>query len=59
MRWIRTTDRLPDEKCLVETKIDDELGLRNQQKLRLHNCLFYSRDYQMHVYYTPTHWSYT
>ncbi len=54
--WIRTADELPPEYHVVETKIDDEYGCRNQQYLyRMRNLWFYP-DGSMYVYYTPTHW---
>lgn len=47
---------------LVETKIDDEMGPRNEA--RLWQCrpdersrpLWWPKDGSMYVYYTPTHW---
>lgn len=41
----------------VETKIDDEHGERNVQKLiRRGNLWFTHPTDGMYVYYTPTHW---
>jgi hypothetical protein len=54
--WIRLQDQLPPDKALVETKIDDERGCRNEQQLQLHNNLWWHPDMSMYVYYTPTHW---
>jgi hypothetical protein len=44
------------EDVLVETKIDDEGGVRNVQSLRRSGRLWFFPDGSMHVYYTPTHW---
>jgi len=38
--WIPLSRQLPPDKELVETKIDNEMGCRNQQKLRLHRNLW-------------------
>lgn len=39
----------------VDTKIDDERGLRNEQPLRRDGNLWWIPDGSMYVYYTPTH----
>lgn len=45
------------EGVLVETKIDDEKGARNQQELaRFGRLWFVDTDRSMYVYYSPTHW---
>jgi hypothetical protein len=41
---------------VVETKIDDALGVRNQTRLRRKGRLWFSPDMSMYVYYEPTHW---
>ena len=41
---------------VVETKIDDEKGVRNQQDLKRQDNLWFYPDGSMYVYYTPTHW---
>lgn len=41
---------------VVETKIDDEDGERNVQKLVRQGNLLFFPDKSMYVYYTPTHW---
>lgn len=41
---------------IVETKIDDEHGERNVQKLVRKGRLWWTPDGAMYVYYTPTHW---
>ena len=58
MGWYKTSTMLPPENVVVETKIDDERGCRNQQKLKRIGNLWYFPDGSMDVYYTPTHWRY-
>ena len=41
---------------VVETKIDDAKGLRNEQPLKRQGNLWFFPDGSMYVYYTPTHW---
>lgn len=52
--WISTKVRVPPESELVDTKIDDERGVRNVQHLTRRGRLWFSAG--MYVYYTPTHW---
>lgn len=57
--WISTKDLLPPRGKVVETKIDDASGPRNQQTLKRggeNGCLWFFPDGNMYVYYTPTHW---
>lgn len=54
--WNRVADKLPPQNEVVETKIDDHDGLRNEQKLKLQGKLWWHSDGKMYVYYTPTHW---
>lgn len=54
--WIKTTDKLPPEGVVVETKIDDGKGCRNQTQLKRKGKLWFYSDDSMYVYYTPTHW---
>lgn len=56
--WIRTCDELPPEHKVVDTKIDDENGCRNEQKLKRSGHFWFFPDDSMYVYYTPTHWRY-
>jgi hypothetical protein len=46
----------PPNKVEVETKIDDEKGVRNETTLRRRENLFFFPDDSMYVYYCPTHW---
>lgn len=55
-KWIKCEDRLPLQGEIVETKIDDEKGERNIQKLKRQGRLWFFPDDSMYVYYTPTHW---
>lgn len=50
-----TADTAP-ENIVVETKIDDGAGVRNEQPLKRHGRLWFLPDDSMYVYYTPTHW---
>lgn len=54
--WKETSEELPENGVVVETKIDDENGLRNHSRLFRDNRLWYVADGSMYVYYTPTHW---
>jgi len=44
------------ENELIETKISDDSGERNHQKLIKKGNLWFVPDESMYVYYTPTHW---
>jgi hypothetical protein len=55
--WIKITPQtLPPEGEVVETKIDDDKGCRNECKLVRKGSLWFYADLSMYVYYTPTHW---
>lgn len=54
--WISISSGLPKEGVVVDTKIDDENGLRNEQKLKRMKSLWFFPDDSMYVYYRPTHW---
>ena len=56
--WIDCNMQLPACGLIVETKIDDAQGLRNQQTLKREKRLWFLPDASMYVYYTPTHWRY-
>ena len=56
LTWIRVVDQAPPRDVVVETKIEDERGVRNIAKLKLHNNLWFFDDLSMYVYYSPTHW---
>jgi hypothetical protein len=47
------------EGVVVETRIDDQHGPRNEQPLKLVNRLWWFPDGSMYVYYRPTHWKHS
>lgn len=54
--WIETTQAVPVENVVVDTKIDNEKGLRNETPLKRQGNFWFFPDGSMYVYYTPTHW---
>jgi hypothetical protein len=54
--WKYIGDCLPENDVVVETKIDNEDGCRNETKLKRQGRLWFFPDGSMYVYYTPTHW---
>lgn len=60
MNWISLSQQLPPEGVLVDTKIDDIKGIRNETGLIRRGNLFWTgaSDRDIYVYYTPTHWKY-
>lgn len=56
MKWNETIKELPPEGLVVDTKIDDEKGVRNEGKLKRRGNLWWFDDGSMYVYYRPTHW---
>jgi hypothetical protein len=54
--WISVKDELPTDSELVNTKIDDGRGARNEQPLKRYGPLWFLKDGSMYVYYEPTHW---
>ena len=54
--WVYCGQSLPAEGVVVDTKIDDEKGLRNEQALYRQGRLWFVPDGSMYVYYEPTHW---
>lgn len=54
--YIPCTEQLPPNGEVVMTKVDDAKGVRNEQKLKRSNNLWFFPDGSMYVYYTPTHW---
>lgn len=54
--WQSTAVALPPIGRVVETKLDDEQGVRNVQTLKRQSNLWWFPDGEMYVYYTPTHW---
>lgn len=56
--WISISEHMPPESQIVDTKIDDEKGIRNETQLVFSNGLWWFPDKSMYVYYSPTHWKY-
>lgn len=54
--WTETARALPPEGVVVDTKIDDAQGCRNEQPLKRHGNWYFFPDGSMYVYYRPTHW---
>ena len=58
--WTKIVDNksLPVDGIIVETKIDDEQGIRNEAFLIRKNNIWWSKDMSIYIYYRPTHWRY-
>jgi hypothetical protein len=56
MKYIPTSESLPEDGKIVMTKIDDANGLRNESTLKRQGNLWFVPDGSMYVYYRPTHW---
>lgn len=54
--WKRCLAEVPPDGKVVNTKIEDERGTRNEALLVRHGGLWYFPDNSMYVYYIPTHW---
>lgn len=54
--WKSIKEFRPPNDIIVETKIDDEKGIRNITNLILSQNLWWFSDMSMYVYYNPTHW---
>lgn len=54
--WTPCAVALPPEGVVVDTKIDDERGVRNEAPLLRQRNLWFFEDRSMYVYYAPTHW---
>lgn len=55
MAWYRTSDMLPEEGEIIDTKVDDLRGCRNEQRLKFSHNLWWIPDGSTYVYYNPTH----
>ena len=55
MKW-QPIETAP-EQTIVWTRIYDERGERNVQKLQRKGSLWFLPDWSMYVYYTPTQWA--
>lgn len=59
MEWTELKTELPPEGEIVETKIDNENGCRNECNLYRQGRLFFQAPKSggsMYIYYAPTHW---
>ena len=56
--WISVKVQRPPMGIVVDTKLDDASGSRNEQRLKLVSNLWFVPDGSMYVYYEPTHWKY-
>jgi len=56
MSWISVHKALPPSGVIVDTKIDDASGPRNEQPLKRQGRLYFHPDGSTYVYYEPTHW---
>lgn len=54
--WKPITENEPAQDQVVLTRIDDDLGSRNEVRLRRHGRLWFFPDMSMYVYYVPTHY---
>lgn len=54
--WIACHSGLPPDGKLVQTKIDDQWGVRNEQVMERRGRLWFLPNNGMYVYYEPTHW---
>jgi hypothetical protein len=54
--WISVKEKMPPVGVVIDTKIDDENGVRNETQLVFDNPLWFFPDHKMYVYYKPTHW---
>lgn len=55
-KWRRVSEAMPPEREVVQTKIDDSDGIRNEDALKFMSNLWWFPDGSMYVYYRPTHW---
>lgn len=54
--WTLIKNEPPPNGKIVNTRMDDGHGIRNEQELKRNNSLWFVPDGSMYVYYTPTHW---
>lgn len=54
--WSLIKNTTPPHGIFVYTKIEDEKGSRNEQKLKFENNLWFCED-GTYIYYKPTHWA--
>ena len=54
--WISVKERMPEDGKVAETKIHDQRGQRNYQRLKRMGRLWFLPNGGIYVYYTPTLW---
>lgn len=54
--WNAVSQISPPKNIIIQTKIDDTQGVRNEARLQFDGKLWWLPDRSMYVYYTPTHW---
>jgi len=54
--WISVDEQPPNDGEIVDTKIDDWMGIRNEQPLKKQGNIWYVPNGEIYVYYRPTHW---
>jgi len=55
--WNKVAVSMPENRVL-DTRINDERGIRNEQQLIRRGNLFWHPDGSTYIYYTPTEWKY-
>lgn len=58
INWVDAQKAKPTENTVVETKIDDQYGVRNKSKNIYSDGRWLTHDGVMYIYYSPTHWRY-
>lgn len=58
MHWQETKHMHPPENVVLNTKMDDDKGVRMEQKLIFAHGLWWDTSMKAYVYYTPTPWSF-
>ena len=53
-KYIKTTP--PPLNTVVETRINDMKGIRNEQTLKFNGRMWFVPDGSMYIYYEPTEW---
>ena len=57
--WKKILSFSPPLNTLINTKIDDEKGVRNEQPLKFDGKLWWTLDKSAtYIYYQPTHWDF-
>ena len=54
--WKLISEENPPMGKIVNTKVHDQLGVRNQRALKWDGKLWWEADGNMYVHYKPTHW---